>query len=461
MGKFLYPKHIQLLTEKLLEAAATGNKRLMVFMPPRHGKSEMVSKWFPAWYLLTHPDKRVMLASYEAEFAASWGRRTREQYEKAVAIFNLNTRVSTSAAARDWWEIEQYNMNAAKWFATGGAMMTAGVGGGLTGKGGDIVIIDDPVKNAKDSMSKVMREAAWDWYVSTLRSRLEPGASLIIVQTRWNEDDLSGRILERVEQMKKDGTDLYDWEIIVLPALATKDDPLGRAEGEALWPQRYNVKSLEAIAAEGGTYWFSALYQQAPIPAGKGIFQSRWLGRYTRSGNLLYLTNHRGESKVVDINTCSIFSTVDLATSLKQTADFTVISTWAKTPMNELILLGVLRERLEGPDHVAYLTNEWIRFKPTFFYIESNGFQMSTVQSAMRAGLPILPINVDVDKLTRSLPAAAKMEAGYFYFPQTGLLAQEEKELWQFPAGEHDDFVDTVSLAELAVRGVGYTGNLS
>ncbi len=459
-GKFLFPKHLQLLSRKLLDAAAEPNKRLMVFMPPRHGKSEMVSRWFPTWYLLNNPSKRVMLASYEAEFAGSWGRKVREAFELAVATYGLNTRVSTSAAARDWWEIESYDINTNRYFNTGGAMMTAGVGGGLTGKGGDIVIIDDPVKNAEESMSATMREKAWDWYVSTLRSRLEPKASLIVVQTRWNEDDLSGRILDRVNEMRADGVDMHDWEIISLPAIAEENDPLGREVGEALWPQRYPVKELQQLEVEAGPYWFSALYQQKPIPAGKAIFNAAFMGRYTRQGHILYLAKADGTRKAVSIHECSVFSTVDLATSTKQTADFTVISTWARTRENELILLDVLRKRMEGPDHVSYLVSVWANFRPTIFYIEANGFQLSTVQSAMRAGLPIQPVTADKDKLTRALPAAAKEKAGYFYFPEGSLFKDEEKELWSFPAGDHDDFVDTVSLAELAIREGGYTGNL-
>lgn len=261
--------------------------------------------------------------------------------------------------------------------------------------------------------------------------------------------------------MKRDQTDIYDWEVIELPALATSDDPLGRAEGEALWPQRYPVPTLKAIEAEGGNYWFSALYQQKPIPAGKGIFQSQWLGRYTLNNGILLLRKADGTQKVQPLNQCSIYSTVDLATSTKQTADFTVISTWARTPLNELVLLDVIRKRLEGPDHVSYFTSAWIAWRPTVFYIEKNGFQLSTVQAAMRAGLPVLPVQADVDKLTRALPAAAKMKAGYFYFPETGTLMAEERELWTFPASEHDDFVDTVSLAELGIRELGYVGNLS
>lgn len=334
-------------------------------------------------------------------------------------------------------------------------MVTAGVGGGLTGKGGDIIIVDDPVKNAAESLSETIRQNVWDWYTSTLYTRLEPGSKMIIVQTRWHEDDLSGRLLE---QMRKGGSDR--WAIIDLPAVAGENDALGRNVGEALWPERYDLTELAKIEKTLGPYWYSALYQQQPIPLGKGLFQRQWLGRYTIQGDAYLLKRPDGSSVVWSKHAIRKFATVDLATSTKQQADYTCISVWGQTPSNELLLLGVDRRQMEGPDHVAMLQGMWLAYNPYIFGIEKAGFQLSTIQTALRAGLPVMELVPKGDKAERALSAAARMKAGYYFFPEGDLYAEEEKELWQFPGGPHDDFVDTVSYSFILSNGMEYAGNL-
>lgn len=451
-GKFTLANHLDFLNKKLLDVAAGVVTRLAVFMPPRHGKSETISRWFCVWFLLNFPDKRVLLASYEAEFAAQWGQKVRDGFNEVAEQFGL--RVNPMIAARHAWEIQRFDERTQTWVATGGGMKTAGIGGPLTGRGGDIVIIDDPVKNAEEAFSPTMREKAWDWYRSTLYTRLEPDARIIIVQTRWHEDDLSGRILNEIGK----GGD--EFEVINFPAIAESSDVLGREPGAALWPQRYDEVALKQIEASVGPYWFAAMYQQQPIPAGKGTFQMQWVGRYRKANGTYILTKPDGSQHGWPVQSTVIFSTVDLATSLKETADFTVISTWALTPQSELLLLDVVRERMEGPEHNGLLVNVWLKYKPTMFYIEQAGFQLTTIQHALRAGLPITPVVPQGDKLQRSLPAAARMKAGFYYFPEGTAFEDEERELWRFPASPHDDFVDTVSLATLAVMELGYVGTV-
>lgn len=401
--------------------------------------------------MLNFPEWRVMLASYEASFASSWGKKARDIFEFWASYLGL--RVDPSKGASEWWEIQRRIANQ-QWRNTGGAMYSVGVGGGLTGKGGNIVIIDDPIKNAEESMSMTMRQKAFDWYLSTLSTRAEPQGATIIVQTRWHDDDLSGRILKAADEIGE------NWKVISLPALAGENDPLGRNVGEALWPERYDEPTLRKTEEKIGPYWFSALYQQTPIPEGKSIFQPQWLGRwaYINDGSVFRLTRADGTTKFVPKGHCSIFSTVDLATSIKQTADFTVISTWAMTPERETLLLDVVRQRLEGPEHTKALQAVWATWRPYAFYIEQAGFQLTTIQYAMRAGLPAVPVVPDRDKLARALPAAARMQAGLYYFPEGKVFSECEAELWSFPAGAHDDFVDTVSLSTLVSEGTGVYG---
>ena len=243
-----------------MEVAAGRCRRLMVFMPPRHGKSVFISQYFPAWFLGSFPDKHVLLCSYEATFAANWGRKAREAFLEAsdAGLFRLKLKPEKQAASE--WEIARH----------GGGMITAGVGGAITGRGGDVLILDDPVKNAEEAQSLTYRERSWDWYLSTFLTRAEPGASIVIIQTRWHHDDISGRILAGAQGNGE------RWEVISFPALAEEADPLGRALGEALWPARYPAPKLEAIKHQIGSYWWAALYQQRPSPREGGMFKRHW-----------------------------------------------------------------------------------------------------------------------------------------------------------------------------------------
>ena len=191
-------------------------------MPPRHGKSELCSVYLPAWYLGTHPERRVILAGHEADFAASWGRRVRDVLEEhGRQLFGARVRADSAAANR--WDLVGH----------AGGMVTAGVGGTITGRGADLLVIDDPHKSAEETGSVTYRERVWDWYRAVARTRLEPGAGVVVVQTRWHEDDLAGRLLADAE------SEGDRWQVLSLPAVAEDDDPLGRSVGDPLWPERF------------------------------------------------------------------------------------------------------------------------------------------------------------------------------------------------------------------------------
>jgi len=236
--------------------------------PPRHGKSDLCSHYLPAWYLAARPDNRVLLASYEADFAASWGRKVRDTVEAfGPKYYGINVDKRSSAA--DEWQLEGRR----------GGMNTAGVGGALTGRGGNLLVVDDPVKNSQDAQSAILREKQYNWYRTTFRTRLEPDGIIVIIGTRWHEDDLIGRI---IRDMGED--DEADQFIIVrLPALAeppSEDYPdpdiLGREPGEPLFPERFDKPKLIAARATVGEYAWNALYQQRPAPLEGGMFQKDW-----------------------------------------------------------------------------------------------------------------------------------------------------------------------------------------
>ena len=444
-GAWLPYKHLKLLEEKLSAVAKGKSKRLIVTMPPRHGKSEFCSKWFPAWYLNRFPDKRVMLCSYEADFAATWGRKTRDVIESNAEWLKVKVAQQSSAANR--WDIAEH----------AGGMVTAGVGGPITGRGADLLIIDDPVKNQEEAHSQSYRDRAWDWWRTTAFTRLEPGGSVIVIQTRWHEDDLAGRLVaEEPEQ----------WEVINLPALAEEDDAMGRNPGEALCPERYDENALGAIRTTMGSEAWSALYQQRPQPEGGGRFQRRhfryWSPR-TDGQNKFYSLADPDGLTLVKQSDCWRFITVDLAAVTHNRADFTVAAVWDVAPWLEpgrIMLVHRERIRVEGAEHLDLLKKLQEVWKPIYIGVERATFGLTLIQSAVRVGLPIRELRPDKDKWARSEQAAVLCENGRAYFPKSATWLNEwESELLSFPSGAHDDQVDCFSYAALEIaRGINLKG---
>jgi hypothetical protein len=272
-GMWKLAPHLKLLNGCLMEIVGKTIDRLSISMPPRHGKSELVSKYFLAWYLCTFPDRRVLLASYEADFAAQWGRKVRDLVDElGPRYFGVSVRRDSSASDR--WEIDGHP----------GGMQTAGIGGALTGKGAHLFVIDDPVKNAEEANSEAIRARNWDWYRAAAYTRLEPDGAFVLMQTRWHEEDLAGMVLKEAKANDE------SWTVLNLPALSLGEgDPLNRAEGLPLWPERYDRAALLRIKATLGSYWFSALYQGSPQPAEGGVFKRSWLRSYRTDGDLYLL----------------------------------------------------------------------------------------------------------------------------------------------------------------------------
>lgn len=437
-GKFLRPKHIRLLGEKIAAAVMRGNGRIVVTMPPRHGKSQLCSWWTPTWFLSLFPGKRVMLGSYEADFAATWGRKVRDQMNELKWLTkDIEVRDDSAAASR--WEIKDH----------GGGMMTAGVGGPMSGKGADLMIIDDPIKNEAEASSPVARENLMNWWRSVAYTRLEPGGTVIIIHTRWNEDDMIGQIL------KEDSHD-HQWEVLNFPAIAEDFDVLGRKPGEALWPERYDEKRLERMKKDVGSYTWSALYQQRPVPAEGGVFKREWFPKERR-----YRRMQDGSIQLGSLNVprhlMHVFTTCDLAASVKSWADFTVMSTWGVYWLGHqplVFLLDVFKKRLEGPDIVAKLSEIIRTWDSDYARVEKVAFQLALVQDARRQGLPIREFVPDKDKISRALAATPYCEAGQIILPEWApWLSDAESEMYAFPNAAHDDFVDTLSMMIQEIRG--------
>jgi predicted phage terminase large subunit-like protein len=427
--------HLELLCEKLEMVARGQIRRLMIFMPPRHGKSQVVSKKFPAWYLGNWPGKSIILACYAAELAFDFSQIARDTLEAEREIFP-NVRVNRMSRAKARWTLEGY-------YESG--MIAAGVGGPITGRGADIGIIDDPIKNAEEAQSETVRESVWQWYRTTFRTRLQPGGSIILIMTRWHEDDLAGRLLEN---MKAGGE---QWEVISLPAIAEEDDLLGRKPGEPLSP-RYPLSELLPIKQSDRQTWIS-LYQQRPRPEDGSYFHTKWFVNIDLHDLRTSYLNRLSQPLV--------YSAMDFAIGEKDQNNWNVITTGALTTGNELIITDVQRFRADSFETSSYDIAERIldvqkEFQPLLFGFEDGQIFKAiwpvVLRLAKERGIvineyPLTPIR---DKQARARILQARMRKGQVLFPHEALWFENlQEELLAFPNGKWDDQVD--ALAWLAI----------
>ncbi|MEU8682992.1 terminase family protein [Streptomyces sp. NPDC048611] len=256
-GREWQARHLDLIDKAFIRIANGERMRVLLNMPPRHGKSARAARWAPLWYLARHPDHRVMIASYAAKLAEGHGRWIRDGIKEFGPQLGIELRYGSMAANR-------FDLA-----GTPGGLVTAGVGGSLTGMGANVAIVDDPLKDAKEADSPVKLANLWDWWQQVINTRMEPNGSIVVIQTRWSENDLAGRILQ-------DGAE--GWTVLDLPALAlTDNDPLGRKVGEPLWPERFRRKHLDRFKKDVGERGWWALYQQQPRPLEGGVWQWPWI----------------------------------------------------------------------------------------------------------------------------------------------------------------------------------------
>ena len=451
-GRWRPAAHLEALSDKLSEAAYGEDRRIVVSMPVRHGKSWLTSMWFPVWYLDRWPDRKIILVGHGADFARKWGRRVRNLIVRHAD--ELRVRLAPDMKAADAWETTE-----------GGGMITAGIGGAINGEGANLLLVDDYCKNAKQAQSKPWRDSVQDFWDSTAETRMEPGASCVIVATRWHEDDLIGRLvagdeeedlLELEQLVEGEGLSseqihraIDRWEEVVFPAVAEENDPLGRAPGEALWPERWPLWRLDRKRRAKGPWVWAALYQQRPSPAEGGFFRSEWLKYYQRSGDLIrYRHAATGDARAIRLASLTKFVTVDLAASLREAADYTVVATFGVSPDGTLFVLNVERAKVEGPGMIPLIEAQLDRWGASTAWIESAGFQLHLIQTARRRGLAVRELKADSNKLARALPATAEFEAGALLLPaQADWLDDFIAELLAFPGGAHDDQVDAIAYA--------------
>lgn len=406
------------------------NVRMMIFMPPRHGKSDMATQKFPSWVLGKNPDIPVMVASYSDELATDFGQRTRDimQSEEYSAMFD--TKLRADAKARGKWQTQDK-----------GGYTAVGVGGALTGRGFKIGIIDDPFKNREEADSPVVRESRSKWYQSTFSTREEGNSMVIFILTRWHEDDLAGRVLKDTKQAKKNGEAYEEWDIIEYKALATEDDN-HRKEGDALWPDKFNRDKLLKKKSEMGSYEFSALYQQTPIDEENRKFKQEWF-RYRD----MELVRSKQTYNVMTIDPRG-------RDDIKQGKDFVGVTVNMVDTDNNWNIISY-REKLSATGLVDLLFTNWQRYNLHKIGIEDNQFTQGLKKSIedemqIRGVYPYIEYlkHGGTQKELRIEALVPRYEHGNIYHVTVNGQNQcetLEDELKLFPKSSNDDASDSLA----------------
>lgn len=420
-------RELDVFLQKVIEKKSP---RLIVAMPPRHGKSELASRRFPAYVFGRHPDMSIIATSHTADLAASMNRDVQriidgDEYKSlfpGTTLFGKNVRtIADGLFLRNSDIFEIVNRK--------GVYKSAGIGGGITGRGGDILIVDDPFKDRAEADSPTIREKIWGWYTSTFYTRRSPGAGVIVIATRWHLDDLTGRLIEAARQ----GID--KWRIVNFPAIATTDEKHRKA-GEALHPERYSLAELLRDKAVYGTRDWEALYQQNPVPDGGAIFKKEWLKYYDP-------TDLPKKFEQVVLSWDMTFKDGD-------DSDFVVGQVWGKQG-GMFFLLDQARGQwsfTETVEQFIKLSRKWPQALRKLVEDKANG---PAVIDTLKKSIPgLTPIQPDGSKTARAYAVTPLFEAGNVYIPNSAWCKWSkvfEAEITSFPSAAHDDQVDAMTQA--------------
>ena len=401
--------HHHLLAEKLQGIVSGKLKRLMISMPPRHGKTELASIRFGPWYLGHNPTHKVVQATYAAEFAEENAKYSRNivATPEFKNVFGFGLASDSKAVSR--WQTDK-----------GGTYYAVGVGGPLTGKGANCLIIDDPHKNRAEAESPVMRKNVLDWFKSTAYTRLEKNGSVIVIMTRWHEGDLVGSLLKSNEK----------WDYISLPAIAEEDEKY-RRQGDPLWSSKFDLAALNNIRETIGSREWISLYQQRPSAAEGEIFKREWWKFY----------------RAVPIFE-KIVHSWDTAFKKGLENDFSVCTVWG-VAQNGYYLLYRWKKRVEFPELKRTVVSLFHQIPGHEILIEDKASGQSLVQELQReTKLPIIPYKIDGDKVARAYAVTPIIESGNVYLPEEAdWLLDYIDTLAAFPNAIHDDDVDSTTQA--------------
>ena len=413
-GKYHLAKHLRYVNNALLDAVAKKKKRIIINMPPRHGKSELICKYFPVWYLGNNPDKKIILSMHSGDLANKYGGWTRDLFERfGEDLFGL--KVSKSTKAKQGWEIANHS----------GGLEAHGWKGSITGKGADVFILDDLIKNHEEALSPTYRQSMQYWFSTTAFSRLSPNGIMIVVMTRWHYDDIAGYLQEKYPDT---------WEVINFPAIAEADDILGRKKGDVLWPKRFGPEFIEEQKKMQGVF-FNALYQQKPIITNSLIFNPKHWDYYKERPMSL-----RNKLDYV-------IQVWDTAFKENENNDYSVCLTIG-IDHNYYYILDVFRDKINFNLLESKAVASYKYWKPDKLCIEDGGSGQSLIQVLpFHYGISVMKIK-PMNKVVRAHMVSSALENREILLPKDTIWAVDFiNELARFPSGKHDDQVDVFTIA--------------
>ena len=429
---FIEGEHHKIMADAFERVANGELKRLIVNMPPRHTKSEFASYLFPAWFLGKYPEKKIIQTAHTAELAVGFGRKVRnlisnDDYQKVFKGVELS---SDSKAAGRW------NTN------KGGDYFAIGVGGAVTGKGADVLVIDDPHSEQEAAVGQYntdVYDKVYEWYTSGPRQRLQPGGAIIIVMTRWSKRDLTGQIIKN--SIQKEGAG--EWEVIELPAILPS--------GNALWPGFWKQEELESLKAELPVSKWNAQYQQNPTSEEGALIKREWWQEWTQT----------------QLPECeAIIQSWDTAFLKTQRADYSACTTWGifnwpdedGQTIPNLILLESFKEKLEFPDLKRAAYDKYWEWEPDQMIIEAKAAGSPLIFELRAMGIPVTEFTPSrgQDKIARVNAVTDLFASGVVWCPPTRWAEEVVEECASFPSGDHDDLVDSTTQALLRFRQGGW-----
>ena len=429
-------KHHRILSNLLMEIAAGKKDRVCVNIPPRHGKSQLVSIYFPAWFLGKFPNKKVMMVSHTTDLAVDLGRKVRNIVDSDAykQIFPTVTLAADSKSAGRW------NTN------VGGEYYACGIGSSIAGRGADLLLVDDP-HSEQDVINGNFDvfDKAYEWFTYGARTRLMPQGKVAIIQTRWHLDDLTGRVVK--DMAMNAGSDQY--EVVEFPAIIDTIDKSGAPTQKALWPEFYDLPALLRTKASMPLFQWNAQYQQNPTSEEASVVKREWWKVWTKE----------------DPPRCDyLIMSLDAAAEAHNRADFTALTTWGVFNNEEagayhIILLNSIKRRMEFPELKALALEEYKEWEPDAFIVEKKSNGVPLFQELRRQGIPLqeyTPHRGSGDKLARLNSVADIVMSGLVWVPETRWAEELVEEIAGFPFSSHDDLVDSTVMALMRFRQGGF-----
>jgi predicted phage terminase large subunit-like protein len=421
---FIEGRHHKIISDKFNKLATGEIKRLIVNMPPRHTKSEFASYFLPAWMIGKDSSLKIIQATHTAELAVAFGRKTKNLIDSQEYQDIFSTRLQEDSKAAGRWNTSDK-----------GEYFAAGVGGAMTGRGADLLIIDDPHAE-QDILSEGAFDKAWEWYTSGPRQRLQPGGRIVLVMTRWSQKDLTQKLLNAQKDPKAD-----KWEIVEFPAILPS--------GKPVWPEYWNLEDLEAVKASAGTAKWNAQYMQDPTSETGSLIKRDWWQNWEHD-----------QMPAIEY----VIQSYDTAFTKKQTSDYSAITTWGVFTPNpdsgpNLILLDAIKDRYEFPELRREALEQKKYWDPDLIIIEAKASGQPLIDELRNMGIPVADFSPGrgQDKRMRVASVAPLFESGLIWAPLGREFAQEVvEECAAFPYGDHDDLVDSTTQALMRFRRGGF-----